>query len=434
MLSAMKTTERRSLAAEDLDLARQIGLRLKAARLRSGMTQRQVAEGRYTKAYVSALENGLIKPSMAALRFLATRLGTTASELLTDHDLQWARIEAELRLASGDWQAAADAYDILLTTTLSGVERGRIQLGRAEALYRLGRAPEAIRVASEAAERLTVAGLLDEARYATYWLAAAHHRADNPAQARLLLEDLLAQAKGTNRIGPDLHVRLLVALATVLTHAGEARRALLLLEEARGIGADLDDRRRAALLSSLALGYRATGDMEAAVRAGIQGLALYRSAEAVAEAASVGNELALIYLEIGNIQMASSHVADARREFERLRDDFWLAHIGDTEAQIALASGDLDGAAKRAAAAAGLARATGNETAEVTALLTEARAARRSGDVVRAADILATATGLARGGPRPRLREILSEWSELLADAGDHARAYELSREALALV
>ena len=56
----MKTIERRSLANEDRDLAQQIGGKLKAARLRAGLTQQQVAAGRYTKAYVSALENGLI--------------------------------------------------------------------------------------------------------------------------------------------------------------------------------------------------------------------------------------------------------------------------------------------------------------------------------------------------------------------------------------
>jgi hypothetical protein len=32
-----------------------------------------------------------------------------------------------------------------------------------------------------------------------------------------------------------------------------------------------------------------------------------------------------------------------------------------------------------------------------------------------------------------RLREVLTEWSELAAEAGDHARAYELSRRALSL-
>src|SRR4026207_763086 len=104
----MRTVERRSLAAEDRDLAELIGVRLRAARLRAGLTQREVEEGRYTKADGSGLENGLIKPSMAALRFLAVRLGTTASDLLADADGRWTRMEAELRLASGGWATAED--------------------------------------------------------------------------------------------------------------------------------------------------------------------------------------------------------------------------------------------------------------------------------------------------------------------------------------
>src|SRR5947208_959385 len=94
MLIAMTTSTRtrRSLAVEDLDLARQIGKRLKAARTRAGLTQRELAEPRYTKAYISALENGLIKPSMAALRFLARRLGTVPGEFLADEDTHWRRI------------------------------------------------------------------------------------------------------------------------------------------------------------------------------------------------------------------------------------------------------------------------------------------------------------------------------------------------------
>ena len=116
MMLRMPTTTRtrRSLAVEDLDLARQVGVRLKAARTRAGLTQKALAEPRYTKAYISALENGLIKPSMAALRFLARRLGTVPGEFLADEDTHWHRIEAELRLASGDWQAAADRFQSIL--------------------------------------------------------------------------------------------------------------------------------------------------------------------------------------------------------------------------------------------------------------------------------------------------------------------------------
>ena len=423
----MKTVERRSLAAEDRDLARQIGTKLRTARHAAGLTQQQVAAGRYTKAYVSALENGLIKPSMAALRFLAVRLGTTPSELLAESDTRWARLDSELRLAAGDWQSAADGFTALLDAA-QGAERGRVLLGLAEAMHRLGHGAEAVALASEAAELLGKGGMLAEARQARYWLAASHHQADNSAEARRLLEQLIADDGETAPLGADVRVRILIALASTIMHAGEPRRALTLLEEARGIGADLDDRRRGALLHSLALGYRETGDMEAAVRNGLQSLALYRSAEAVVESASIENELALIFVGLGNLAEARRHAAASRTQFERISQESGLAHVSDTEGQIALAAGE------RAADAVELARRSGNHKAEISGLLTQARAKRLLGDTAQAATILSDAAELARNGPKPRLRDILSEWSELMAESGDVAKAYELSREALALV
>src|SRR4051794_5665433 len=116
-----QTRNRPSLAAEDRDLARQVGVRLKAARTRAGLTQRELAAPRYTKAYVSALENGLIKPSMAALRFLARRLGTVPEAFLADADTAWQRLDAELRLAAGDWQAASDAEQGILDAETAGL-------------------------------------------------------------------------------------------------------------------------------------------------------------------------------------------------------------------------------------------------------------------------------------------------------------------------
>jgi transcriptional regulator with XRE-family HTH domain len=429
----MKTVERRSLAVEDRDLAKQIGTKLRTARHAAGLTQQQVAAGRYTKAYVSALENGLIKPSMAALRFLAVRLGTTPSELLAESDTRWARLDSELRLAAGDWQSAADGFSQLLDAA-QGAERGRVLVGLAECLYRLGRGDEGVAIASEATELLGKARLTSETRQARYWLAASHHQADNPSEARRLLEQVLADDTEAVPLGPDLRVRLLIALASVMTHAGEPKSALGLLEEARGIGADLDDRRRGALLHSLALGYRETGDMEAAVRNGLQSLALYRSAEAVVEIATIENELALIFVGLGNLAQARRHSSAARREFERLDNQFALASISETEGQIALAAGDSATAGERAAAAVELARRSGNQKAEISGLLTQARAHRLRGDHAEAGAVLGVAADLARNGPKPRLREILTEWSELVAESGDVQRAYELTREALALV
>ena len=426
-----QTRNRPSLAKDDLDLAREVGTRLKAARTRAGLTQRQLAEPRYTKAYISALENGLIKPSMAALRFLARRLGTVPSAFLADQDTHWQRLDAELRLAAGDWRAAADRFEVLLGTEPTGVARGLALLGLAEASYRLGLAHEAIAAATEALELLTAAGRPAEAARATYWLAAGHIASDDPSRARMLFEELLAATAATT--DPDLRVRILVGLATVNVYAGEAGAAIGLLEEARAIGADLDDRRRATLLHSLAQSYRLTGDLEGAVRTGIESLALFRAADARAETASIENELALTYLGLGNLDAAEAHAREARAGMEQDPDPFRLAHLGDTDARIALARGDLDVAAREATAAADLAAELGNDKALVDALLTVARTARRRGDASGAAGTLERAAAAAENGPVARLRDVLTEWGELAAETGDHATAYELSRRALAL-
>src|SRR5689334_13658292 len=335
--SERQTRNRPSLAAEDRDLARQVGARLRAARTRAGLTQRELAAPRYTKAYVSALENGLIKPSMAALRFLARRLGTVPEAFLADADTHWEQLDAELRLATGDWQAAADLFADILARDPAGLARGMCQLGLAEATYRLGRPFEAIGHASEARELLAAGHRAAEAQRATYWLAAAHHAANDPARARMLLEELLVATQSA--ADPELRVRILVALATTVSYNDEGSVAIGLLEEARRIGADLDDRRQATVLYTLAQSYRITGDLEAAVRNGTQSLALFRAVEARSETALIENELALTYLELGSIDAAQRHLEAGRTEMAAANDEYRMAHLADTEARIALARG-----------------------------------------------------------------------------------------------
>jgi ATP/maltotriose-dependent transcriptional regulator MalT len=248
----------------------------------------------------------------------------------------------------------------------------------------------------------------------------------------MLFEELLA-ATSAEDADPDLRVRSLIALAAVEVYAGESNKAIGLLEEARAIGVDLDDRRRAILLHSLAQTYRTSGDLEGAVRTGIESLALFRAVDARAEEALIENELALTYLGLGNLEAADKHAREARRGMERDRDQFRLAHLADTEARISLARGDLELAGHQAAAAAEMATDLGNQKALVDALLTVARAARRQGDPQRAFGTLERASVAAEDGPTARLKLVLTEWSELAAETGDHATAYQLSRRALDL-
>jgi transcriptional regulator with XRE-family HTH domain len=427
-----KTRNRPSLAKDDLDLARQIGGRIKAARLRAGLTQKQLADPRYTKAYISALENGLIKPSMAALRFLAKRLGSEPSAFLADEDSAWQRLDAELRLASGDWQAAADRFQAILDGGPTGLSRGLALLGLAEASYRLNQGRETIAQATEALELLTAARRPVEARRATYWLAAGYHVMEDPTRARTLLEQLLAEMR-VEDTDPDLRVRTLIALATVQSFSGAPQAAISLLEEARAIGADLDDRRRATLLHSLSGSYRLAGDLEGAIRTAVESLALFRAVDARRETASIENELALIYLGLGNLDAAGAHAGAARTEMEHNRDELGLAHLTDTDAQISLARGDLQLAERQAADATDRAERSGSQKGIVDALLTRARVARQRGDTAAAIAALERAEAAATDGPSARLKAVLTERAEVLAEQGDHAAAWKLSQRALAL-
>jgi len=96
----MQTVRRRRVIVDDSALAGRIGERIRQARHRAGLTQQQLAGERYTKAYISALETGQAKPSMAALNFIAERLSLPASHFVSDGASHWDRLAADVLLAS----------------------------------------------------------------------------------------------------------------------------------------------------------------------------------------------------------------------------------------------------------------------------------------------------------------------------------------------
>ena len=248
----MNAIKRRRIVVDDSALAQSIGSRIRERRRRAGLSQQRLAEGRYTKAYISALETGAAKPSMAALNFIAGRLGTTAAELLADPDTTWSRLEADLQLASGDMDGAAASYRGLLETETDIAARGELLTALAEASCRLDRPVDAIRAASEATEIFSRLGRAADHAEATYWLALGQHLQDNPEEARRLFGELLSVVRGGLLVAPDFELKLLVALAGTESYRGTHDAAVGYLEQARAISADLDDRRRGIVLFSLA--------------------------------------------------------------------------------------------------------------------------------------------------------------------------------------
>jgi transcriptional regulator with XRE-family HTH domain len=431
-LRVVRATARGHTAIDETTLAGQIGGRLREARLDAGLTQQQLAEGRYTKAYVSALENGLAKPSMAALTFLAERLGVPAARFIGDGPVSWTRLEADLALAAGHWVKAADAYRGLLDEASGPARRAELLRGLAEALVRLDRGGEAAASAAEAAQLFTNLGRETDAALARYWLSAGEYQQGNTVEAAAILRSVLERTRSGLRVEPDFELRLLMALSSNASREGQHGVALAYLEEIRGLADQLDDRRRAVYLFDLAYSYRETGDHEGAIRAGIASLALFRATDSEFEVGALENDLALSYLALGNTDRAEEMATSSCTRFQRLADDRWLAHVFDTQARIAFARGAREDSLRLARRALELAERTSNHKARLDALLAIARAEAAGGHGPEAMAWYERAAEAARGGGSSAvLREALGEWADLLAKNGEHQKAFELLREAV---
>lgn len=434
MAHMVQPTKRRIMVVDNRPLARRIGGAIRHARLRAGLTQADVAKGRYTSAYISALERGLAKPSMAALTFIAERLGIPVRDFLAGEDLGASRLEADLLLAAGEAQASLDRYQTLLDGAPDRRTRAELLRGMAEALCRLERGKEAVASASEAVELFRAMGRKSDAAYADYWLGYAQYQQENLREARAILENLLEQVRNGLDVLPDFRFRLLTALAKVEAWDGEHQRALAYLEEARALTADLDLRRRASFLAGLATSYRESGDYEAALTTGSQSLALFRAAESKRDVAGLSNNMALTYLQLGSLDQAAELLAAALEAGAALDDNRLMSHIIDTAAQILMAQGDYSRAQERAEEAARLARASSNDHALADALITAARIAattHHAEDAVRSQTEAVEV--LRRHGPMSRLMEALGELAQLHAAGGDLKVANALYAEALAI-
>jgi transcriptional regulator with XRE-family HTH domain len=432
-MSGNASRTRKVIVVDNSHVARRVGERIRQARTRAALTQAQLAKGRYTAAYISALERGLAKPSMASLTFLSERLGVSVPDLVAEERPAAERLEADLLLASGDYQAALDRYDGLLDAAGED-RRNRAELlrGRSEALIRLDRAKEAIRPAAESAELFDAISASADAAWARYWLAGAHYLTDNIAEAQSLYQQLLAEERAGLQVAPDFRFRLLTQLGNTEAWDGSPERALAYMEEARSLIGDVSIRQRAAFLSGLSLHYRRAGDLEGSIRVGHESLALYRVADAEQDEAVLEVNLAITYLELENTSKARTHLRRARSMAEGLADAFILAGVAEAEARLAFATDDHDVASERAQAAVSASEAGGSYLVAVGAHRTLARVAHARGDREETEAAYGRAAALLRKHRSAgQLRDLLAEWAEVRAGWGDADGANELYAEAL---
>ncbi|MGA4843699.1 tetratricopeptide repeat protein [Streptomyces sp. G45] len=220
--------------AARLDDPADIGRRVLRLRTERGLTQRQLAEPAYTPAYVSTLESGKVRPSEAALRHLAERLGVGYEELATGRparlatDLRLRLTDARRALATGAPKDAAAVFRALRDEAARhglDPERAAALQGLGDCLLESGDLTEA-RETFAAVERLLADEPLPRRVPAIRGRATAHLLAGELRYSCYLLETTLDELNAAGLHDPDALLLLYTAsIAPYMDMGAHARAA-----------------------------------------------------------------------------------------------------------------------------------------------------------------------------------------------------------------
>ena len=410
-----------------------VGARIRSLRTARGLTQAQLAEPQYTKAYISMLESGRTRASMKALEHIAGRLGVQPSDLLggspSPAGPQYDLLEARRLVEQG--------LSIEAIPLLEALEEGLTpsdQLVRlrylAVAYNAVGEVKQAFPLLERAQRMAELLGDQGEQVRIKGALAASYARTYAYEDSiRLLRECVQACDEGVIS-DPTFHFRRLSDLAVILTNQRRPKEAMPVYERAIEMADQFSDRSSLGVMyAGLAKAHHLQGDVELAIRNNQRSLQIYEELSALDSVACTLDNIAVQYAEYGNGERARESLARGARIATEIKRDTTLASIKTTEAEIA-AKGDATQAMELAQEALKFARKVEQIDAQIRAMVligelkmkTNGTAARKSFQEARQ---------LAEERAPHLLRMIFDRWSHAAEAAGDGEEALRLARRAL---
>jgi tetratricopeptide (TPR) repeat protein len=294
-------------------------VRLKRFRIEKGLTQKELAEPRFTAAYMSILESGRRQPSAGAISFLAERLEVAYEELATGRPrdlvprLMFRLQEARKALSKGD-RASAEAEASAIRGEATEHEVVRIEAKAVELLAliqeRNGTRDGALELYEEA-ERLLRDEPLPLRTEAIAGQARCLQMLGDLRYAIHLLETHLAVLERSHMPDPLALMRVNAALVWPYSEGGLDRKAAEAAKNALALGSSVDDPSRVASMHlNAARSLLEQGLPEDAMRS-------LEHAEELYTALAWDSEVAMAYLARGIVMADSGDLNQARSLMQR---------------------------------------------------------------------------------------------------------------------
>jgi tetratricopeptide (TPR) repeat protein len=406
------------------------GRRLKDARARASLSQRQLAFPGCSAAYISRIESGERIASLQILRELARRLEVTEEYLATGSLVTGPSTldDAEVALRLDETEEAARLFESALKDAQGNRERSRAFEGLGQVAFRSGDPQLALELFEKAMslveDDISARPALAES------LARAYASLGQLAQSISILERCIEAYAGD----PIQYVRFAGLLGAALTDNGDFTDAERTLAHALERGREVaDPRTRARLYWSESRLRVQQGQSELAAQYAQRTLEILRTTEDTYSIALVLQSLAHIYLDLARPQEAFELLSEGRELISAAGTPLEIAQYRIEEARALAALGEQE-------AAASLAIDVGSELRDTHpvdagrsyALLGEIFA--ELGEAVRAREQLELAVEvLEQQAPSRYLVQAYKRLAILLKEQGDKDGALEVLERALGI-
>ncbi|HEX2240460.1 MAG TPA: tetratricopeptide repeat protein, partial [Actinomycetota bacterium] len=323
----------------DVDL----GTRLKKLRTAKGLSQRELAEPRYTPAYVSTIEAGRRRPSRAALAHFAAKLAIDVDELVTGRPADWAaRARLQLQEARLVLSAGRSAEAEKTLRRLAGEARRfgdqRLQAKVEEALglwaERQGDADRALEHYERAEELLSDEAAPSRAE-AVAGKARAHEALGDFGYAIYLLEGFLKVLETEKLRDPNALVRIYSSLVYAYFNAGFISKAETSARQALALAVQVSDPQRIAQMhmhvARVLLHQGKPLDAESALR---EAENIYRQLDLKTEMAGAHLALGYVCSREGRLDEAREHLHRAITVFEETQNKLDVARALNELARV----------------------------------------------------------------------------------------------------